>query len=102
MKHIFRLADKNIEWLTRAQGEKLRKELEDLLGKFATGDRLEIDFSGVQVMTPSFADECIGKLAAQLGPAKFRESVSLKGADETVRTLVNAVLAERLSVQRAR
>lgn len=97
MNHIIRLNEQDTDLLTRAQGEKIRARIEELLDGLPAGDRVVVDLSDVQVMTPSFADECLGKLAERLGAAKFREAIRLTGADETNRTLVNAVLSERLS-----
>ena len=97
MAKIIRLADQEGELLTRSQGERLRRRIEEVVQGLEEGDRVAIDFSQVSAITPSFADECFGKLAERLGAERFRATISLNGADETVRTLVNAVLSERLA-----
>ncbi len=97
MNHIIRLIEQDSDLLTRAQGEKVRARIEELLDGLPVGDRVVVDLSDIQVMTPSFADECLGKLGERLGAARFRQVIKLTGADETNRTLVNAVLSERLS-----
>gem|GEM_PF-5785033 len=48
-------------------------------------------------MTPSFADECFGKLVERMGRDAFKEKVRLIGAAETIRILINTVMARRLS-----
>lgn len=98
MRHVFRLADANQDCLTRSQGERVRGELEEHLTRLGEGDRLRIDFSGIEMMSPSFADECIAKLAEGMGAERFRNLISLTGANETIKTLINAVLATRLSM----
>ena len=83
--------------LTRGQGEQVREQIVMLERQVDPAQRVIIDFSGVIVMTPSFADECFGKLAERLGDANFRERITLRNANQTVRTLVNGVLRGRLS-----
>lgn len=102
MTNVLRLVDQKGAFLTRSQGEKLRHRIEEIFSNLESGHRIAIDFAGVDVMTPSFADECFGKLAERLGANRFRQSISLNGADETIRTLINSVLAERLSTARHR
>ena len=94
-----RLCDQGTRLLTRDDGEKLRRSLR---ARLAGGERLEIDFEGVEVITPSFADECFGRLLLEIGRPKFRESVRLRTADETIRRLVNHVLAHRAAQMAAR
>ncbi|MGH7150714.1 MAG: STAS-like domain-containing protein [Planctomycetota bacterium] len=78
----------------------MRRKLRSRLEK---GERLEIDFAGVEVLTPSFADECLGRLVLDVGLEVFRERVRLKATDETIKRLVNHVLAHRSAqVERAR
>ncbi len=101
MDHILRLADQESELLTRAQGQRIRESIARRLDTLAQGDRLIIEFTDVHVMTPSFADECLGKLAGRLGPDRFRKLIRLTHASETNRILVNAVLSDRLSTAKA-
>ena len=74
----------------------IRERLVKILDSLGEEDLLTIDFSGVDVMTPSFADESIGKFAERIGRNHFRSRVSLVGAAETIRALVNSILAERI------
>lgn len=99
MRHVLRLKDCPGEFLTRRQGELVRSQLVECHARLAPGDVLTIDFSDVDAMAPSFADECFGKFAERVGTQSFRESVSLIGADETIRTLINSVLAGRIAIQ---
>lgn len=100
MASVFRLRDCDADLLTRAQGERIRARLAELHEQLPPGGLLEIDLAGVGTMTPSFADECFGKLAERVGQQSFRSSISLKGADETIRVLINSVLARRLAPAR--
>jgi hypothetical protein len=96
MPKIIRLKDCPTDFLTRRQGEKLRAQFVRMRDEVGSGEVLTIDFDGVEVMTPSFADECFGKFAERIGLRDFRQSVSLVGANETIRTLVNSILAKRI------
>jgi hypothetical protein len=102
MPQVFRLKDSPGGFLTRRQGEEVRAYLVNLNRDLPPGERLVIDFAGVEVMTPSFADECFGKLAESIGGLNFRERVKLTGADPIIRTLLNSVLAERLNGSNSR
>lgn len=101
MAEVFRLFDCGTDFLTRGQGERVRARLVELHRSLGPGQSLVIDFTDVDVLTPSFADECLGKLAEVVGAANFRNSISMVGANETVRVLVNAVLASRLNERSA-
>lgn len=97
LQHLLSLKDRDTEFLTRTQGERVRNEMNSLIDKMSEGDRLVIDFNGVEGMTPSFADECFGKLAKILGPARFKAVVLLTNANDSIRVLINSVLSHRLS-----
>ena len=57
-------------------------------------DKLEIDFSDV-VMTPSFADEFIGKLSTRLGSAEFTRRVRLINTTPRLESLLRFVVAHQ-------
>ena len=95
MPERIRLRECSGDFLTRRQGEELRAKLVGWHEHLSSDDRLVIDFGGVDVMTPSFADECFGKFAERIGFANFLQTISLVGAEETIRVLINSVLAGR-------
>ncbi len=98
MRNVVRLIDhRDGGFVSRGQGERLRNELTKEYERLDVDHTLVIDFNGVDTMTPSFADECFGKLAEKIGVERFRKAISLVGADETIKTLVNSVLALRLT-----
>lgn len=93
-----KLKDEATGFLTRDQGEALRTRLVTVHENLGRDDLLVIDFEGVTAMTPSFADECLGKLAERVGSSRFRSTIKLIGASEPVRILVNSILSRRLEV----
>ena len=56
-----------------------------------------LDFDGVGMTSASFADELVGKLAGELGPVKFMESIRLENMDSLTRNLVNRAITHRLA-----
>ena len=80
--------------LTRDQGNPIRSKL---LALVRDGSRLRISFEGVESVTPSFADEVLGRMLLELGEEDFRKHVTLLPTDVSTRRLVNAVLANRKS-----
>jgi len=78
--------------LTRDQGKPIRAKLLDLI---RAGNPIRILFDGVETVTPSFADEVVGRMLLDLGEAEFRKNIALVCSDVATRRLVNAVLANR-------
>jgi len=60
-------------------------------------DVVVVDFGGLELLTPSFADECFGRLILEHGRDFFRSRIRLKEASEATKHLVSAVLANRLT-----
>jgi DNA-binding transcriptional ArsR family regulator len=67
--------------MTRADGRELRGRLEDQLANKRSVD-LTIDFSGVEAMTISFADEFLGRLMTSFNFAATDTTVKLAGLND--------------------
>ncbi|MFZ7319702.1 STAS-like domain-containing protein [Comamonas jiangduensis] len=80
---------------TRPNGQSF---LEDVLAALASYDSIIIDFDN-RAPTPSFADQCIGGLASQLGLETFKQRVKLKNVSDSSRSLVKHVILSRSSNQ---
>ena len=80
---------------TRSKGRELRTELEDrVLG--VSPDEVVIDFSGVEAMTISFADEFVGRFYASLASGDTAAPlVLLTGLNEDNLTTVSICLERR-------
>jgi len=76
---------------TRPNGANARAKLSKLLGEF---DQVTVDMSGF-VLTPSFADEFLGVLLAELGEARFRQKVRIENVSDSARPLLQTVLQRR-------
>lgn len=79
---------------SRVKGEEVRTRLLNYIG--AGAQYLVLDFSGVGVVSSSFADEVLGKLAVELGELEFRRRVFVDAASPTNRSLIERAIALRL------
>jgi hypothetical protein len=78
---------------TREVGERARGQVLELL---QSGQDVQIDFKQSAKITPSFADEFVGKLVAEIGLEKFRSSVELVNVNPEVESLIHVAIARRL------
>ena len=81
------------ELTTRPVGAQARTRLLDMLHDH---DSIDIDFHHKSI-TPSFADECIGQLAALIGLHDFKNRVKLSNLSEASRPLIRHVILTRCS-----
>jgi anti-anti-sigma regulatory factor len=80
---------------TRAAAERLRNYLVNFLNEGAPN--LVLDFSGVSMVSSSFADETIGKLAEKFGPIGFSQRFLLVNMDPQIQMLLDRAIALRIS-----
>lgn len=82
---------------TRFRALSLRDELERLL---AVNSEVVLDFKGVET-TQSFIDELIGVLVLERGP-KIVERLVFKSCSESMQSIINFVLGDRIEQYRSR
>lgn len=97
---VLRLETYGTDLLTRDRAMPIRQEIRRRLEALGTIRHLVVDLTGVRTMTPSFADELLGRLLLEIGEQKFRAQVRLVSGDDTTRLLVNRVLAQRAAEAR--
>ena len=85
----FSVADRVQSMSSRPAGQEALVAVAQLLSE---SDSVEIDFGGVS-LTPSFADEFVGGIAASLGPKEFQARVRLRNIPDASIPLVRHVLA---------
>lgn len=76
---------------TRPNGDLARRKLHAELSQV---DEVVVDLEGI-ILTPSFADEFLGVLLAELGEQKFRQAIHIENVSATSRSLLRAVLGRR-------
>ncbi len=90
-----RLRDEQGGFGTRQAGGQLRTKLKNLLAA-DPGKRLVIDWSGVPLISSSFADEAIGRLFLELGPLSFSSRIQHVGMESLVRSLIDRAVMQRV------
>jgi hypothetical protein len=99
-EHSFRLAEKADALVTRDAGKRMRGELLALYTTLGPDELIKIAVTGVDVLTPSFVDECLGRLVSEVGITDFRARFRIEGADADWKTMINAVVQNRLLLDR--
>jgi hypothetical protein len=79
---------------TRKAAERLRNMIVNIINQGSS--RIVLDFSGIGVISSSFADELVGKLIVKYGLFSFQEAIRLKGMTDTVQAIVQRSVAQRM------
>ena len=77
---------------TRPLGRKVREQLMPLLEK---DERVVLDFTGVNVVSNSFADECIAKLLLTMSLADLKAHTTFRGLNPVASECVLTALQRR-------
>lgn len=91
---LLKLRDESTGFGSRPAGRQLRTKCVNLLNA-EPAKPLVLDWTGVPLVSSSFADELVGKLFAALGPLTFSVRVRNRGMDATVRGLVDKAILQR-------
>lgn len=79
---------------SRQSGQEARRYIRNLLRTDAGS--VEIDFSGVSVISSSYADEVFGKLFVELGPVAFMRMIKIVNSVETIDHLIDRAVSLRV------
>ncbi|CAJ4015518.1 STAS-like domain-containing protein [Burkholderia pseudomallei] len=90
----FQMAEEVRSFASRAGGKPVKIKLKNLVD-MCEGQRLVLDFSGVSVISSSFADEVFGMLFLELGPMKFMSTIAFINESSTVRGLIDRAITLR-------
>jgi anti-sigma regulatory factor (Ser/Thr protein kinase) len=80
---------------TRVAGRGLRTKVLNLVGE-DPAETVILDFSKVSMLSSSFADEFVAKLAMRVGRERFNSKFELRGLNPSVNTVVQIALFERI------
>jgi anti-sigma regulatory factor (Ser/Thr protein kinase) len=81
---------------SRKSGLQIRTKILNLL-KAKPSFPLIIDWSGVPVISSSFADELIGKLFLEMGPMTFMSRIKNKSMEYLIQGLLDKAISQRLT-----
>jgi len=79
---------------TRKSGERIRNEVMNML---LSSEMINIDFTGINMVSSSFADELIGKMYVEIGPLYFSQKVQLTNMNATVQAITNKAIIQRMA-----
>lgn len=91
---IIRVIDEAVGRGTRIAGRQMRTKCSNLMHG-EPGCVLVIDWSDVQVVSSSFADEFVGKLFFEIGPTRFMARVRNINMNATVGQLIDRAILQR-------
>lgn len=78
---------------TRMLGEQARRQLLPML---QSGERVVLDFEGVEVVSNSFADECLAKLLCVMPLEELKRRTTFRGLNDFARKNIAVAFARRL------
>lgn len=82
---------------TRALGEKARNAL---LPVMESNERVILDFDGVEVVSNSFADECLAKLLLVMPLEELKKRTTFRGLNDFARKNIALAFKRRMLAQR--
>ena len=91
----FKFLDYGTDFGTRDMGQRLRQKLLALIG---TGEKVVLDFTGVNVVSNSFADECIAKLLLEMPLDDLKRHPTFRVLNPLAERSVLVALQRRYSV----
>jgi hypothetical protein len=91
----FKFIQYGTDFGTRDMGQKLRQKLLPLI---QGNDKVVLDFTGVNVVSNSFADECIAKLLLEMPLDELKQHTTFKGLNPLAERSVLVALQRRYKV----
>ena len=91
----FKFIEYGTDFGTRDMGQKLRQKLSALI---SAGDKVVLDFTGVNVVSNSFADECIAKLLLEMPLDQLKRHTTFRGLNPLAERSVLVALQRRYKV----
>lgn len=91
----FKLEEQASSYRSRSAGKPTHVKLANLV-EACDGQTIYVDFSGIPVISSSFADEVFGKLFLALGPMRFMQAIRLINVTPTVQALIDRAITQRM------
>ena len=88
----FKFIEYGTDFGTCDMGQKLRLKLLDLI---KSGQKVILDFTGVNVVSNSFADECIAKLLIEMPLDELKRHTTFRGLNPLAERSVLVALQRR-------
>lgn len=91
----FNFSQYGTDFGTRDMGQLLRAKIRPLL---EGEERVVLDFTGVNVVSNSFADECIAKLLLEMSLEELKKRTTFKGLNKIAERSILVALQRRYKV----
>ena len=78
---------------TRSDGREIRNQIINEINK---GEKVFLDFSDVEMISGSFADECLGIMIAERGFDFVKNNISIKNSNPSVTLVLKQTMKNRL------
>jgi anti-anti-sigma regulatory factor len=91
----FKFIEYGTDFGTRDMGQKLRQKL---LALIETGEKIVLDFTGVNVVSNSFADECVAKLLLEMPLDELKRHTTFCGLNPIAERSILVALQRRYKV----
>lgn len=85
------------ELATRILGKKVREVILPLINE-TSAEKLVLDFEGVNIVTNSFADECLAKLIYEMSFETLKSKTTFRNLNDTARKYIAFAFQRRLKV----
>jgi anti-sigma regulatory factor (Ser/Thr protein kinase) len=79
---------------SREFGRRARQKIDNILVDKSVS--IVFDFSGIPIISSSFADEVFARLFAELGPLEFMRRCAFRATDSTVKSLIDKAIEQRM------
>ncbi len=90
---VFKFSDYGDSLGTRSLGARIRADLRPLLD---SGEKIVLDFSGIDIVTNSFADECLAKLLLEMPLEELQSKTTFTGVDPVSERCILSAFKRRL------
>lgn len=90
---VFVIKNQALGTATRSEAEKIRNEIMNIYR--ATNRIVIIDFSGVAIISSSFADELIAKMIFELGYIQFQHIFKIRNTNFPISSIINMAIEKR-------
>lgn len=92
----FKFSQFGTDFGTREMGAKIREQIRPIIEK---NESVVLDFSNVNVVSNSFADECIAKFLLDYTLSQLRDHISFKGLNEMAGRSILVALQRRMKMK---
>lgn len=95
-KIVLLVSEEATSFGSREASKPIRTKIENILHN--SDASIEIDMSGVELISSSFADEIFGKVFSDIGPLSFMQRIKISNMNKLVSQLVDRAISQRMSM----